>query len=348
MHPAAVHAAFTTKFSRPRMLLAWDRNAEVPRLAGAWALHEHDHGALWPSFLAAPPYNYAFLSNPVVEPEHAEAVIAAFLDAIARERSLPKVLRLKYLDGDSETYAALVKALAARGSHAVRLSTRARAFATKDATQKKSGSTRKKLRQDWNRLSAIGTVEVVNDRSCDGARDAFETFLAMEAASWKGERGTALLSHAKDAAFAHRLIANLAARGCASVAQLQVDGQPIAAQVLLYCGNTAYTWKTAFDARFAKYSPGALLVDKVTEALFQTPGIEAIDSCSPDGSFMEQMWPGRRTTVDLLTDVRARPSIGFTVAAIGERGYVQLRDLRNRIRDAKAPARPKPAKTPAA
>ena len=198
------------------MLLAWDKSAEAPRLVGAWALHVHDHGALWPSLLAAPPYNYAFLSNPVVEPEHADAVIAAFLDAIARDRSLPKVLRLKYLDGESDTYAALVRALAARGSHTVKLSTRARAFATKEAIQKKSGSTRKKLRQDWNRLSALGAVEVVNDRSCDGARDAFETFLAMEAASWKGERGTALLCHAKDAAFAHRLIANLAARECAS------------------------------------------------------------------------------------------------------------------------------------
>ena len=35
-------------------------------------------------------------------------------------------------------------------------------------------------------------------------RGAFETYLAMEAASWKGARGTALLCDEEDAAFARR------------------------------------------------------------------------------------------------------------------------------------------------
>jgi len=38
----------------------------------------------------------------------------------------------------------------------------------------------------------------------------------------------------------------------------------------------AYTWKTAFDAAFAKFSPGALLIDKVTDALFAA-GMRAIE-----------------------------------------------------------------------
>ena len=101
------------------------------------------------------------------------------------------------------------------------------------------------------------------------------------------------------------LIANLAAHGGASVALLRVDGRPIAAQVLLYSGTTAYTWKTAFDAEFAKFSPGALLIDKVTDALFAA-GIAQIESCATEDSFMAQLWTGRRTTVDLLVDVGAR------------------------------------------
>ena len=102
--------------------------------------------------------------------------------------------------------------------------------------------------------------------------------------------------------------------------------------MLLYCGTTAYTWKTAFDSEFAKFSPGALLVEKMTEQLFAADGIEAIESCSPEGGFMNQLWDGRRATVDLLADVGARKSLGFTAVVVGERGYRRLRGLRNRLR----------------
>ena len=46
----------------------------------------------------------------------------------------------------------------------------ARPFATRDFGVKRSGSTRKKLRQDWNRLSALGAVDVVNDRTPEAVR----------------------------------------------------------------------------------------------------------------------------------------------------------------------------------
>ena len=42
--------------------------------------------------------------------------VAAFFDAIERERSLPNVIRLRYLDANSESYPAIMKALAARGA----------------------------------------------------------------------------------------------------------------------------------------------------------------------------------------------------------------------------------------
>ena len=31
--------------------------------------------------------------------------------------------------------------------------------------------------------------------------------------------------------------------------------------------------------------------------------IDAIDSCSPEGGFMGQLWSGHRTTIDLLVSV---------------------------------------------
>ena len=63
-------------------------------------------------------------------------------------------------------------------------------------------------------------------------------------------------------------------------------------------GTTAYTWKTAFSHDYAKYSPGVLLIDRITDDLFSSAGIEAIDSCSYERSFMAQLWAGRRKMVD--------------------------------------------------
>ena len=325
MHPAALCAAAATDFAKIHVLVAWDAD----KLVGLWALREQRVAPLCPKFLAAPPYEYAFVASPVIDPAY--EVMPAFFDAIAHEPRLPKVIQLKLLDGDDVTYRAIVAALAARNGQMLKLSERARPFLGSDADRKRSGSTGKKLRQDWNRLSALGAVEVVNVRAADEVRAALEMFLTLEAQSWKGQNGTALLCDEGDAAFARRFIGDLAERAGASVALLRVGGKAIAAQVLLYSGSMAYTWKTAFDAEFAKFSPGALLIDKVSDALFAA-GIVQIESCSPEGSFMEQLWTGRRTTVDMLVDVGARKSAAFMLAAASEHAYAWAREKRDRLR----------------
>lgn len=329
MHPAALRAAVASGFESIHMLLAWDKSGP-DKLVGFWALRERRAAPFW-SFLAAPPYDYCFVSSPVIDAQYVDAVMPAFLDAIEQDKSLPNVIQLKSLDGDSESHQAMMRALTARHGQTLILSERARPFLNGEADRKRSGSTGKKLRQDWNKLSSLGAVDIANARTPVNARDAFEVFLEMENKSWKGASGTSLLADDDDAAFARRLIGDLATGGNASVALLRVDGKPIAAQVLLYAGTMAYTWKIAFDAEFAKYSPGALLIDKVTDELFAS-GIRQIESCSADGSFMANLWTGKRNTVDMLVDVGARKSPSFALAAAGERGYAWLRDTRNRLR----------------
>ena len=137
------------------------------------------------------------------------------------------------------------------------------------------------------------------------------------------------------------MLQNLAAQGNASVALLRVDGEAIAAQVLMYCGATAYTWKTAFSANYAKYSPGTLLIDKVTEELFAGPDIQAINSCAAEASFMAQLWAGRRTMVDMLVDVGPAKSLGYRLEAARQLGYQRLREFRDRLRSPPAAAPPK-------
>jgi CelD/BcsL family acetyltransferase involved in cellulose biosynthesis len=342
MNPLALIVANDTGFARIRVLLAWDDSSEARRLVGIWAFRVRRISRIWPALLEALPYNYAFLSNPVVDPAFVHDVIPAFLSAIRTSPLLPKVINLKSLDAEAPSFEMLVSALTERGSAQLRLSESTRPFATPEVGVKRSGSTRKKLRQDWNRLCAAGIVDIVNKRA-PHTREAFETFLKLEAAGWKGARGTALLCDAADAAFARQMVATLAEHGNASVALLRVDGRAIAAQVLMYCGATAYTWKTAFSPDYAKYSPGALLIDKITDELFSA-GIASIDSCSYEGSFMARLWAGRRKMVDLLVDVGPRQSLAFSLEAIRQRGYGCLRRFRDRARSWSAPASPKSKK----
>lgn len=348
MHPAALGAVAATGFARVHVLQAWTHDGtahggDARTLVGFWVLRERrvfPFLPFSPRILAGPPYEYAFVSSPVVDPDHANDVMPAMLEAIAQHPTLPKVIKLKLLDGDAAAHRPMLAALQARRGQVLTLAARPRPFLSGEADRKRSGSTAKKLRQDWNRLNnARGTVEIVNERCSGGESVSFEIFLQLEQNSWKGSRGTALMSQSLDSAFARRFFADLAARGCASVALLRVDGRPIAAQVLLYSGTTAYTWKTAYDAEFAKFSPGALLIDKVTDALFAN-GIKAIESCATGDSFMAQLWTGRRMTVDLLADVTSERSLSFALAALGERVYVSLRALRDRLRTARRPHLP--------
>jgi CelD/BcsL family acetyltransferase involved in cellulose biosynthesis len=341
MNPAVLQAACATDFARIRMLLAWEEGADARRLVGVWALRLRKMAPFWPMVLEALPYNYAFLSSPVVDPAYVNAVIPAFFAAIEQSPSLPDVVSLHELDAEDPSYPAMLRELAVRGVAPLIISSGARPFVTREFGVKRSGSTRKKLRQDWNRLTALGVVEVVNDRTPAGAAQAFETFLTLEKASWKGEEGTALLSDPHDAAFVRRLLQNLAAQGNASVALLRVDGEAIAAQVLMYCGITAYTWKTAFSATFAKYSPGTLLIDKITEELFAGSQIQAINSCAAEASFMAQLWAGRRTMVDMLVDVGPGKSLAYRLEAARQLGYQQLRNWRDRLRHRPSASAPK-------
>lgn len=345
MTPAALQAAEATGFAEISVLVATDR-AAPDRLLGLWALGRRKPLPLWPETLEALPFYYAFLSTPLVDRQQGDAVMSAFVEAIADEAALPKVMHLSSFDAEAPAYPALRQALAARGAETLVLSRQGRPVVSREAGLKRSGSTRKKLRQDWNRLSALGRAEIRNDRTPAAVAAGFETFLDLELASWKGDRGTAILSREHDALFARRLIADLAEQGAASVALLELDGRAIAAQVVMYCGRSAYTWKIGFNAAFARFSPGALLVDKLTEQLFAGPDIDAIDSCSVESSFMATLWTGRRPMVELLVDVGPGKSLTFKLEAARLQGMQQLRGLRNRLRAWRAARPRKPAMAP--
>ena len=102
MHPAALMAAADSKFADIHVLQAWN-DAETPKkLVGLWALRVRKIALVWPSHLEGLPYEYAFLSSPVIDGAFTDDVIPAFLSAIMNEPALPKIVSLQSFDADPQ------------------------------------------------------------------------------------------------------------------------------------------------------------------------------------------------------------------------------------------------------
>jgi CelD/BcsL family acetyltransferase involved in cellulose biosynthesis len=306
-------------------LLAWRES----QLIGLWAFASSRLGPF--SCLRGPAFEHAYLATPVVDRDRAEAALAAMLDYIGQARDLPKVIALDPVRLDGPTFQALFSVLQNRGSAPRVLSQTPRPVLASDLDAKQyfeaalSSSSRKKLRQHRRRLEEKGALETIAYMQPPEVRKGFEDFLQLEAAGWKGRSGTALLCHESDASFARGMIAALAERGRASVHALYQAGKPVASQIVLRSGPTAFTWKTAYDETLGDYSPGMLLLENYTAAFLADKSIAMVDSCAFDDTGFMSAWREREVVAHVLIHARrgASPMFG-TVAGLQE-AFLKLR-----------------------
>jgi CelD/BcsL family acetyltransferase involved in cellulose biosynthesis len=308
--------------------------------------------------LAAPAIDkYAFLGGPIVDRDHVAEAVRAMLDAIADDPRLPKAIVVDALGNDGAVAEALSRVFAERAMPVVELALLRRPMLRSDLDapdyfrQAMSASTRKKLRQHRNRLSAQGALDLVTYSDAADVARVLERFLELEAASWKGRAGTALLSDPADAAFAREAIVAMAERGAARIETLELGGRIVGAQVVLMAGRGAFTWKIAHDEAFAQYSPGTLLVEGYTAKMLSDPATAFADSCSHgEDGMMASLWSGRMSVRDLCFCARPGGSLGFRMVAglmLGERrlrrfakrALAQTGQQRNRLRGLLRPQR---------
>jgi CelD/BcsL family acetyltransferase involved in cellulose biosynthesis len=90
-----------------------------------------------------------------------------------------------------------------------------------------------------------------------------EALFRVEAAGWKSEQGTAILSDDRAQRF-YRSFARVAAeRGWLRIHLLELDGRAIAADYSLVFANGEFLLKTGFDEAFSRLSPGLVLRGEV-------------------------------------------------------------------------------------
>src|SRR5439155_23034196 len=114
---------------------------------------------------------------------------------------------------------------------------------------------RKELRRQRKRLGDAGVVMRASASAPAAVADAFGDFLRLEAGGWKGRAGTAARGDSNVVNLLETALAALAGEGNAWIERLLVDGQAIAAIIVLRSGATAWCWKISYDERSARASP---------------------------------------------------------------------------------------------
>ena len=157
-----------------------------------------------------------------------------------------------------------------------------------------AGKKRKELRRQYARLAEQGALAVVRQHDAAGLDGWTAQFLALEAAGWKGKAGSALACAPETAALFGEALKGAAARGRLERLMLTLDGAPIAMLATFLTAPGAFSYKTAFDERLARFSPGVLL-QRENLALLERPGIDWCDSCAAaDHPMIDHLWRERR------------------------------------------------------
>jgi CelD/BcsL family acetyltransferase involved in cellulose biosynthesis len=156
------------------------------------------------------------------------------------------------------------------------------------------GKKRKELRRQHKRLAEEGALIFSRCENDDELDNWISEFLDLEQGGWKGANGSALACSDDTRALFANVLHGAAAAGKLERLDLRLDGRPIAMLANFLAAPGAFSFKTAFDEDYARFSPGVLLqIENL--ALLERKGIKWCDSCAAqDHPMIDSLWAGRR------------------------------------------------------
>lgn len=248
---------------------------------------------------------HCYACTPLVRAETAGECVAALLRWFQSGEAGASVLELGSIAGDGPLRRLLIDSCNELGllSMATDAFTRglwSKSDAVADPGSAVSGELRRQLRRKEKRLSERGCVKHVVLRTGDDLRPWVEDFLRIEASGWKGSGGTALAASPAGQRYFEQVAAAAHRRGRLLMLGIDFDGRPIARRCAFLAGEGSFAFKTAYDEKFAAFSPGTLLeVDNIRQ-LGALPGVRWMDSCAaPDNLLINRISNERRTVQSL-------------------------------------------------
>ncbi|MFM6853045.1 MAG: GNAT family N-acetyltransferase [Sphingopyxis sp.] len=284
------------------------------------------------------------------------AALITHLHSAHRGDGLPRcaMFAVDAVPDDSAVYHGLMDAAGALGLRVVveTRTTRAMLATTMPAEtywdESVRAKKRKELRRQWARLNEQGELTTQHLPPHGDAAPWIDEFLTLEASGWKGENGSALACQADTKAFFTSAMAAAHTGGRLAMTALRVDGRAIAMLITLTGGNAGFSFKTAFDEAYARFSPGVLL-QRESLGLLVGQRLDWIDSCAAqDHPMIDSLWRERRTVLSLsLPMPGVRAGAVFAMGQTAKQAWHWIKGLRVKGPRANgaaqsAPATPRP------
>lgn len=157
-----------------------------------------------------------------------------------------------------------------------------------------TGKKRKELRRQHARLAEQGALAFKRDDDATDIEAWIEDFLALEQGGWKGKAGSAMACAPQTACLFRSALRQAAILGKLERLSITLDGRSIAMLANFLTAPGSFSFKTAFDESYARFSPGVLL-QRENLALLTRPDISWCDSCAaPDHPMIDSLWAERR------------------------------------------------------
>lgn len=187
--------------------------------------------------------------------------------------------------------------------------------------QSLSTKKRKELRRQRRRLEDEGALAVERSGDADNIVDWTRDFLKLESKGWKGAAGSALASSEPTERLFAEALEGAAHRGRLERLTLRLDGEPIAMLASFVAAPGAFSFKTAFDENFSRFSPGVLLqIENL--AFLGRKDVHWVDSCAAeDHPMIDHIWRERKRIVRHSIALGGAPRRAiFRLIARGETG----------------------------
>ncbi len=259
-----------------------DRRFPLPHLRGFRSLH-------------------SYLSGMLVDRDEAEGTLRSFFQFFCNKNATWHGVEFEYRPADGFQAERMTEVAEELGLHWKEEERTHRAiFAPSEGGEEYirsqfSSSRVKDLRRLKRRLEEQGEVGWMAFFGSDVNEKSVEQFLDIEHMGWKGEKGTSLRSQPSHEAFFREMVGGFRKKERLFFTEMTLNGIVIASTSNLISGGTGFAFKIGWNPSYAKMGPGVLNeVEFIQRAPKLCGSLSYIDSGALEGSFIDQLWVGRR------------------------------------------------------
>jgi hypothetical protein len=249
---------------------------------------------------------YALLGGLLLDRDHAEPALDALLDHVVERGWQGHGIELEDVWADGPTYELFQRVGKRRGMRLQIWDEKDRAVlrphVDRDQIVAAEAAETRSLKRRIKRLSEMGEVRSAVVVGGPVPEPSVEAFLDLENRGWKGDNGSSLRAKTGYEAFFRDAVARFGAEGRALFVELLLDEQVIATTSNFISGRAGFAFKIGWQPELAHVSPGRQAELGQLHHLYSheaLAGLEFWDSGATAGSYIENLWPGRRQLVTM-------------------------------------------------